>query len=209
MFIEKLKKVYDSNQIISIKKILLLFPNYSKAYIFRLIKEAIFKNKLRKCSTGIYFIPSNTDNSFSSISASNIAKYKYINDGVNYYGIYSGLYLLNLFGISTQIPNTLSIITNKESTRKRIIIINGFKFILRRSRFEITNNNYNYYTLLQLFTDIDSNSLMSKFTKELISDYIIKNKIDLLTLIKYANKFPSKTSKNLFTSGVLTNVIQK
>ena len=40
MFIERIRKTYKSGQSIFTKEILSLFPEYTKAYVFRLLKKS-------------------------------------------------------------------------------------------------------------------------------------------------------------------------
>lgn len=74
-------------------------------------------------------------------------------------------------------PNTLEIITNNEVTRKRTVDINGTKFILRKSKFEITKDNYPYYTILELFLELGVNPKLDDFVKQSIKRYLNENKI--------------------------------
>lgn len=207
MFIEKIRKSFKEEGSIFAKDILLLFPEFSKAYIYRLIKEAEKNGQLVKFSRGVYCIPKKTFFGHSTLTSNIVASKKYISNGGSIYGLYSGLTLLNNFAVSTQVPNTLEIVTNNEATRKRIVQINGVKFILRKSRFPITNENYNYYTVLQLFQELGSNTKLNTFSKKRIKDFIKENSLDEKRLIKLAMRFPAQTLKNLIGSEIISGLI--
>ena len=129
MFIERLKENFKIGEPIFIEDILSLFSNFTRAYVFRLLKRAEDAGELVKFSRGIYCLPKKTFFGFSTLTSSVVANNKYITDGNLVYGVYSGLTLLNLFSISTQVPNVIEIVTNKEATRKRVVDIDGMKFI--------------------------------------------------------------------------------
>lgn len=203
MFIETIRKEHAPNTPIFTKDILSLFPKYTKAYTFRLLKQAINEGKLIYYSRGVYCLPKKNLFGNSSLTPSTVANSKYISDGKSVFGVYSGLALLNYFSLSSQVPNVLEIVTNNEATRKRTIEIDGMKFIVRKSRFEITNNNYKYYTILQLFLDAGVNAKFSNFSKQQISEYIEKENINKNVLVKYAMMFPAQALKNLVASEVL------
>ncbi len=207
MFIEKIKKQYNQGEPIFVEDILLMFSNFTRAYVFRLIKTAEQNGELVRFSRGVYFIPKKTLFGFSTLTSSIVANNKYITDGNSIYGVFSGLTLLNQFAVSSQVPNVIEIVTNNEATRKRVVDIDGMKFILRKSRFEITKENYNYYCLLQLFSELGDNPNLGDFAKQKIKKYIIENSIDRNELMKLAMKFPAQTLKNMIGSEVVNGTL--
>lgn len=207
MFIERLKSKFEAGDPIFTEDILSLFPEFSRVYIFRLIKKAENNGELVKFYRGVYCIPKKTFFGYSTLSSSLVANSKYISNGESIYGIYSGLSLLNQFAISSQIPNVVEIITNNETTRKRVVEIDGMKFIIRKSRFEITKDNYNYYLLLQLFLELGMNYELDDFTKQKIKEFIIEKDIKQSTLINLAMNFPAQTLKNLIGSETINGTL--
>ena len=204
MFIQRIKDNYKFDEPIFIENILALFPEFTRAYVFRLIKQAETNGELIKFSRGVYYIPKKTFFGYSTLTSSMVANNKYITDGKSVYGIYSGLTLLNQFLVSTQIPNVIEIVTNNEATRKRIVNIDGMRFVVRKSRFEITNDNYNYYSLLQFFLELGIKPNLDKFAKQKIKKYMKEKRINQERLIRLAMKFPAQTLKNLIGSGVIS-----
>lgn len=207
MFIERIRKNYKPGAPIFTEDILLLFPEFTKAYVFRLLKKAEKGGEMVKFSRGVYCIPKKSFFGYSTISSGMVANEKYIGSNDAVYGIYAGLTLLNQFAISTQVPNVIEIITNNETTRKRIVTIDDMKFIIRKSRFEINKENFSYYTILQLFLELGSNTLLDDFSKKKIKEYLMVNNIEQNRLIKYAMLFPAQVSKNLLMSEVLNGTL--
>ena len=207
MFIKRIEKAFKPGKPIYTKDILLLYPEFTKAYVFRLLKKAEKNGELVRFSRGVYCIPKKTFFGYSTLSSGMVANDRYIRNNETVYGLYSGLTLLNQFAISTQVPNVVEIVTNNETTRKRTVIIDGMKFIIRKSRFEITNDNYFYYTVLQLFLELGINPSLNDFSKKKIKEYLVSNNIDQNRLIKYAMFFPAQVVKNLLGSEVLNGTL--
>lgn len=207
MFVKRIEKAYKPGKPIFATDILLLFPEFTKAYVFRLLKKAVNDGEIIRFSRGVYCIPKKTFFGYSTLSSGMIANDKYVGNDETVCGVYSGLTLLNQFAVSTQVPNVLEIVTNNETTNKRTVTIDGMKFIIRKSRFEITKENFSYYTVLQLFLELGANPSLNAFSKQRIKEYLLTNKIDQNRLIKYAMLFPAQVIKNLLGSEVLNGTI--
>ena len=203
MFADKLESRFGLNTPIFADEIVEYFGEYTRAYVFRLIKKAEQDGELVSYSRGVYYIPRKTFFGKSTICAEMVAEKKYLRDGNEVYGVYAGINLLNQFGITTQVPNTLEIVTNNETTRKRSVEIAGKKFIIRKARCEINALNYLEYTILQLFNDMNTKDRLDDFAKAQISSYIRKNNITMEKLLAMSAFFPPLTVKKMIGSGVL------
>ena len=207
MLIKRIEKAFKPGNPIFTEEILLLYPEFTKAYVFRLLKKAEKNGELVRFSRGVYCIPKKTFFGYSTLSSGVVANNKYIGNNETVCGLYAGLTLLNQFAVSTQVPNVIEIITNNETTRKRTVIIDGMKFIVRKSRFKITKENFSYYTILQLFLELGINPSLSDFSKKKIKEYLVSNNIEQNRLIRYAMFFPAQVAKNLLGSEILDGTI--
>ena len=203
MFIEQIKEVFGDNKPIFAKDIINMFPNYSRAYVFRLIKKSMASQEIIKFSNGVYYIPSKTFFGISTITADSVIERKYVKWNDEVFGVYSGLTLLNMFSITTQVPNVVEVATNNETTCCRKIILDGRQFILRKSRVRINKDNASAYMILQLFTDLGVNEKINSFAKQRIIEYIKEKGISKIQLISLVMSFPARTMKNLMRSGIL------
>ncbi|MBQ3493751.1 MAG: hypothetical protein IJA88_06545 [Clostridia bacterium] len=206
MFINEIKRKFNINEPIFTEELMELFSQYSRPYVFRIINEMEKTNELVRYTKGVYFIPKKTFFGLSTITADSVVEKRYLKELNNVYGIYSGLKLLNLFSITTQVPNVVEIVTNNETMRCREIEVNGRKFILRKSRFEIDKNNADMYMLLQVFNDLDAKTKLDDFAQRRLTSFIKEKGINLSKLLNLAMKFPAKTMKNLIGSGVLNGI---
>lgn len=206
MFIERVKKKYKVNEPIFTKEILELFNEFSRAYVFRLIRKAIKKGELVKFNNGVYFIPKNTNLGSSTILADDVVEKKYLQNGNAIFGVCAGLALQNSFLMTTQVPFTIEIVTNNESTRRRKIEIDGRRFILRKSRLPITKENEGAYTIIQLFYELGTKTKLNRWAKKLVINYINEKSISSKDLLEVAASFPSRAIKGLITSGLLNEI---
>ncbi len=198
MFIQRLRENFKENEPIFTSEILELFKEFTKAYVFRLLNKSIENNEIIKYCSGVYYIPSKTRRGFSTLIPEDIINKKYITNDDDIYGIYAGLLLKNIFNQTTQVPNTIEVVTNNESARARKITINNRDFILKKSRCKITKENYKEYIILEVLSTKEP-----LIDVETIRMYCIENSINKEDLIKTAKYFPAYTIKNLINSGVL------
>ena len=124
-----------------------------RAYVFRL-KEA-FKGELLKFEKGVYYVPTSTMYGKSNLALEQVISKKYIKDKDDVFGIYSGLMLKYNFSMTNQVPMTIEIITNNESTPIRRMKKDERKIVLRKSRTPINKKNVYAYTILELFNNIN------------------------------------------------------
>lgn len=206
MFIGRLKQKFNVDEPIFTNEILELFSEFTRAYVFRLINKEKEIGELVQFDKGVYYLPQMTIFGLSTITADDVIKKKYLQNGKEVYGVYSGLKLQNIFSVITQMPNTVEIVTNNETMRCRQIELDGRRFVLRRSRCPISKANANAYTILQLFTDLGTHIQLDRWAKERVVSYIRKNNISIQELVKLASVFPAQTTKNLIINGVLNEI---
>ena len=149
-----------------------MFPNFTKAYVFRLLNKALESKEITRVSRGVYCVTDKTILGYYTPSSRAVAERKYVCNQDDVFGVVSGLSLLNSFAVISQVPNDLEIVTNKEKTRRREIQIRGMNFVLRKSRFRITKENVKYYIVLQLFLEINKGFYLDDASKSLIKDFI-------------------------------------
>ena len=206
MLSDRMNEQFPADRPIFTEEIINAFPEFSRAYVFRLIKKAEASRELVRFANGVYFIPRKTFFGLSTITAESVIERRYLSWNDEKFGIYGGLKLLNLFSVTTQVPNVIEIVTNNETTRRREIMLDGRKFVLKRSRFEINKENADAYAVLQLFSDLNGNDTLNDFAKRRVSEFILKKGISQNRLITLALSFPARTMKNLMRSGVLNAV---
>ena len=208
MFLETIKRKYQPGCPILVGDILLMFPNFTKAYVFRLLNKALESKEITRVSRGVYCVTGKTVLGYYTPSSRTVAERKYVCNQDDVFGVVSGLSLLNSFAVISQVPNDLEIVTNKEKTRRREIQIRGMNFVLRKSRFQITKENVKYYIVLQLFLEINKGFYLDDTSKSLIKDFIKRNKLRNELMMQYALAFPQSVTQSLIKSGVIYGTTQ-
>jgi hypothetical protein len=189
--------------------LLTTFSDVSEATVFNWLDKALEEETIKKYRRGVYYIPE-VDDCFGlgeiPLSPTKIIYRKYVGDGDIVYGYISGLNLENEVGVSSQVPGTLEVTTNKESKRVREIEPFGGwrKITLRKPRVKVTKSNVNELRFLDLISRVPLSALdegeqqsMKKLAKSINRDRVF----DCL------HYYPAKTAKQLIESeymGVLT-----
>ena len=206
MFVERIKETFKNNEPIFTEEILELFPDYSRAQIFRYIDKAKENGEIIQYDKGIYYIPKKTFLGISNIGVDAVIEKKYLQSAGNVFGVYSGIKLFNTFSMTTQMAAVIEIVTNNESSKCREIQIKNRRFILRRSRCKIDKNNAAAYTVLQLFSEFDKKDKLNANAKRRLLEYIAATGVTKEQLFNLSMQFPPKTVQNLIGSGLLNEV---
>ena len=183
------------------------FEDYSKEKICIEMTKLCKKGKVVRFETGIYYIPKT--NKFGTVifNQSKIVDKKYIKDGEQVFGYYSGTELEYRLGLTKVKPNTIVIYTNGETTRMRRVMVGSQRIILRKPRTKIDKFNASVLCFLELMNGIDVETL-DEYKRKLITDYIAENRITQRQITKYIPYFPDKTCRNLIESEVIYRVPQ-
>ena len=143
----------------------------------------------------------------SILNPRKVIEKKYINDGENTIGYYSGITFQNQLKLTTQMPNVIEIYTNNETTNVREIMVGKQKVILRKARTRINSTNVAVLSFLEMMNDIMPRTLDCE-KKNRITEYIYSNGITKQDIISYATVFPDKVMRNLIESEAIFSVAQ-
>lgn len=199
--INKLKTKYGTNEPIFFEEIADVVGNYTRGRIYQLIKPALESGELVRFGYDCYYIPTQTPFGISLLNPRKIIEKKYISNDGEIFGYYTGLTLLNSFGVTTQMPNILEIYTNNESTKSRRVEIDNQAVIVKRARATINNSNYREMMILELF-NLAGEQLKDYDTARKVIDYINQNNIRIKDIMRYADSVPNRAIANFMTSEV-------
>ena len=178
------------------------FGSYSKPWINKELAKLCEERKLIRFEKGVYYVPKNTPLGPSSLNPMKIIDKRYILDGGERSGYYSGPSFLNWIGLSDQVPGTVEIYTNNESSKVREILVGPVKVLLRRARVKIDNGNVAVQSFLELMNSVNP-SFFDDERKRITESFIRDNGITRGDITKYASYFPDKSMRNLIESEMI------
>lgn len=159
------------------------------------------QGKIERFAQGIYYIPSYTILGKSCLNPQKVYEKKYITNGSEIYGYYSGLILENSIGLTTQMPNVVEITTNNESSRLREIKVGNQEIQLRKGRTEITAANAGTLQFLDLINQIDITALTGTARRYLLY-YIGLQELTRSDIYHYISLYPSRVAQKLMESRI-------
>ena len=181
------------------------FEEYSKPWIYKQLNALVNEGKLLRFEKGVYYIPTDTVFGKSLLNPRKVIEKKYISDGNETVGYYSGVTFQNQLRLTTQMSNVIEIYTNNEPSRVRDVFVGNQRVILRRARTKITDSNVAVLSFLELMNDT-SPAFIDEERKQLIQNYIETNGITRKKITEYAPVFPDKVMRNLIESEVIYSV---
>lgn len=202
-FFEYLLEMFGTDEPIMSNEI--KFKDYSKPWIYKQLNALVAEGKLMRFEKGVYYIPTDTIFGKSLLNPRKVIEKKYLSDGNDTIGYYSGITFQNRLRLTTQMPNVLEIYTNNETSKVRDVLVGKQKVLLRKARTEITDSNVAVQSFLELMNDTTPDFLDDE-RKELIQEFIEANGITRSKITEYAPVFPDKAMRNLIESEVVYSV---
>lgn len=150
-------------------------------YINRLVKNG----KLVQYLKGIYYKPSKGYFGYKKIDINKVIYKKYLRDD-KVKGYYSGAYLFNKLGLTTQVPKEILIVTNECKYNK--YNNKSLGIVIKKPKIKITEENYKYLQLFDVLTNKDNIKIEVSNEKDIIFNFIKENNLDMLKAFEYANE---------------------
>ena len=162
-------------------------------------KKLVDAGELSRFEPGVYFLPDPNQEDYP-ISSNMVAEYKYISDGDEIYGYYSGYTFANQLGLCLQVPYKEEIVTNNTTAIAREVKVGKIPFYIRRAKIAVTKENRNVLQLLDLLKDVEeyTDYCCEEEAPDIIRRHILRNKILRADVDKYIENFPLKTYKYIY-----------
>lgn len=191
-----LQSKYSESSVILLDEIYKLFDYLKADNVRQQLRRLVKDSKLMSSGNGIYYMPKiSIVGEILPIDFEQAIMKKFMQREGKQYGYYSGMTKLYRLNICNQMPNIREVVSNLESSRKRLINFCGNKLIIRKPFFVITNKNKEVLEFLDVvriaykYADIEK----SKVTEKLIAEYA--NKITATDIIKYVDYYPASVAK--------------
>lgn len=178
------------------------YLNYSKPWLYKELNKLCDEGKIIRYERGLYYIPTKTIFGPSIMDPSKVIVKKYIYDGTETVGYYSGTTFLNQLRLTTQMSNVIEIYTNNELSNVRDVMVGKQRVLVRKSRTEINGSNVAVLSFLEMM-----NSIPVKFIddekRRIIEKYLSDNRITRKDITQYAPLFPDKAIRTLVESELI------
>lgn len=151
--------------------------------IKRILDDKIIPD-LRTYQNGIYYLTSVTPFGELGINKERLIADKYLNGGIGYEG---GTFLLNLVGLSTQIPRERLIITNKAVDGLRAD--KQLNVMIKPPKTPITMENKAYLQTLDMMDLLDNAPIDTENPYQIIASYMKTNGVEYAPLLSIADSY--------------------
>lgn len=203
MFYDYLLQNFGKNEPIFVSEI--RYGGMTENNIRQQILYCVSSGKLRRYDTGIYYIPE--ESIFKSgrpLSQNSVIEKKYLFSDNERFGYISGINFANMIGITSQVPASCEVVTNKASKEYRETSLASIKIILRKPRAKVNSSNYKSLQFLDLLKDVDLYSeLEGNALNGKIKSYMNIAGITFSNLESFLSLYPDKIYRNMYKVGVL------
>ena len=175
----------------------LFIEGISENAVRQSVKRLAASGFLERYDSGIYYIPKRGGILGKSYLDPNIViMRKYVQNKSDKYGYVTGLSFANELGLTTQMPAIIEVVTNREATNGRMVMVGNQKVRVKKSSVTISESNAE---LLQL---LDAIGQAEKYT-----DLTIKETIEKLIVYMRKKRFTQKQLSEV--SYILTGTTAK
>ncbi len=180
-------------------------PDMTENAVRQAVKRLAASGYLQRYDTGIYYIPKPSKLSGKSyLDPFVVIMRKYIKDNTTTYGYITGAFFANQLGLTTQMPATLEITTNKESTKGRLVNIGGQNVRIKRSALPVTEYNAKVLQFLDAVSVADKYSELNKTEMiERLKQYLRQSKFTQKQLSDASPVLTGSTAKKLIDWGII------
>lgn len=196
MLLEYLQKNYKVNEPIFVSDIDLPVTDTNLRQMFKVLCD---NGQIYRYDTGIYYMKGASRlKGGVSLSASDVARYKYISRNNRIDGYYSGYTFANQLGLTAQVPYTIEIVSNRASAKCREVSVKNQRIILRKPRIRITKENYSVLQLLDLLKDLEQYVDDMSVAAEIIGAHTKECGIRRTEVDEYIVLFPDRVYKYIY-----------
>lgn len=203
MLKEYLERTYGYNEPIFISDIQLenMNDNSLRQYFKRMVKSG----DLVRFDTGIYYLPKSSRLlSKTYMDPLKVIIRKYIKNDTSTFGYFTGASFANQIGLTTQMPAVMEIVTNKESTKGRMVTIGGQSIRLKRPAITVTQENADLLQVIDAIGQMDRYAELEKTDAlALFRNYIREKDFSQTQLVEILPTVTGTTAKKLIEGGLI------
>ena len=169
------------------------------------VKRLVASGFLERYDNGIYYIPKRgglLEKSY--LDPSMVIIRKYVENQSNKYGYITGLSFANRLGLTTQMPAVIEIVTNRESTNGRMLMVGNQKVRVKKSSISVSEDNAELLQLLDAIGQAERyTELTIEETIDILITYIRKKRFTKRQLSDVSSALTGATAKKMIEWGMI------
>lgn len=169
------------------------------------VKRLAASGFLKRYDTGIYYIPrSGGLLGKSYLDPAVVIMRKYVENKTGRYGYTTGLLFANQLGLTTQMPAVIEIVTNREATNGRTVMIGNQKVRVKKSSITVSDSNAELLQLLDSVCQAEKyTELTTQETIDRLIEYMRKKHFTKQQLSEVTSALTEATAKKLIEWGMI------
>ena len=169
------------------------------------VKRLVASGFLERYDNGIYYIPKHGGLLGKSyLDPSMVIIRKYVENQSDKYGYITGLSFANQLGLTTQMPAVIEIVTNRESTNVRMLMVGNQKVRVKKSSISVSEDNAELLQLLDAIGQAERyTELTIEETIDILITYIRKKKFTKGQLSDVSSALTGATAKKMIEWGMI------
>lgn len=183
----------------------LFIEGISENAVRQSVKRLAASGFLERYDSGIYYIPKRGGILGKSYLDPNIViMRKYVQNKSDKYGYVTGLLFANELGLTTQMPAIIEVVTNREATNGRMVMVGNQKVRVKKSSVPISESNAELLQLLDAIGQAEKyTELTIKETIEKLIVYMRKKRFTQKQLSEVSYFLTGTTAKKLIEWGMI------
>jgi hypothetical protein len=199
--IVSIENAFCENEPILITDITDLYPELTRQAVHKKVNKAIDEGVLKRYMRGVYYRPV-VDSVIGEcvLNPEKVLDRKWLEHNGETYGYISGRRLENILGLSPQFAAQIDVVTNKESSNRRMVPgFGGYsRFCLHKPRTPVTNDNVDALQFLDILGLLNEVNWRDKlFGKIGAKTRALAAKAGKTSIFECATYYPSATVKRL------------
>lgn len=183
----------------------LFIEGLSENAIRQSVKRLVASGFLERYDNGIYYIPKRGGLLGKSyLDPSMVIIRKYVENQSNKYGYITGLSFANQLGLTTQMPAVIEIVTNRESTNGRMLMVGNQKVRVKKSSISVSEDNAELLQLLDAIGQAERyTELTIEETVDILITYIREKRFTKRQLSDVSSALTGATAKKMIEWGMI------
>ena len=169
------------------------------------VKRLVANGFLERYDNGIYYIPKQDGLLGKSyLDPLLVIMRKYVQNKSETYGYVTGISFANQLGLTTQMPAVIEVVTNREATNGRMIMVGNLKVRIKKPSVTISDSNAEILQLLDSIGQAEKyTELPLEETIDTMISYIKQKRFTKEQLSQVSSILTGATAKKLIEWGMI------